>query len=131
MKRHWDEERRKLLGDQAIFKDAANRLNMEVQDARDRARAGEGVQGELEQAKKAIGDLEEALRTERSMLRMLTTVQGTWDREKQDILFQLRRTESVRCSLVTWLHELTSEHDRLAGYGGRKASTPACQAEQR
>lgn len=104
MKRQWDEEKRKLLGDQAVLKDAANRLNMEVQDTRERMaereRAGEkakaGTQEELGQAKKVISDLEEELKTERARLRTLNTEQGRWDREKQDILLQLRRTESVR-----------------------------------
>lgn len=37
MKKHWQEERRQLLGDNAVLKDAADRLNLQMRDARDRA----------------------------------------------------------------------------------------------
>ena len=37
MKVQWQEERRQLLGDNAVLQDAANRLNLQVQDAKDRA----------------------------------------------------------------------------------------------
>jgi Skp family chaperone for outer membrane proteins len=34
MKKEWQEERRGLLGEKAVLQDAANRLNLEVQDAK-------------------------------------------------------------------------------------------------
>ena len=37
MKNQWQEERRQLLGDNAVLKDAANRLNQQMQDVRERA----------------------------------------------------------------------------------------------
>jgi hypothetical protein len=37
MKVQWQEERRQLLGDNAVLQDAANRLNLQVQDAKERA----------------------------------------------------------------------------------------------
>jgi predicted nucleic acid-binding Zn-ribbon protein len=37
MKKQWQGERRQLLGDNAILKDAADRLNHQMQDARERA----------------------------------------------------------------------------------------------
>jgi myosin protein heavy chain len=37
MKKQWREERRQLLGDNVVLKDAANRLNLQIQDARERA----------------------------------------------------------------------------------------------
>ncbi len=37
MKKQWHEERRQLLGDNAVLKDAANRLNRQMQDAQERA----------------------------------------------------------------------------------------------
>jgi hypothetical protein len=37
MKKKWLEERRQLLGDNAVLKDAANRLNLQMQDAQELA----------------------------------------------------------------------------------------------
>jgi predicted nucleic acid-binding Zn-ribbon protein len=37
MKKRWQEERRQLLGDNAVLKDAANRLNLQIQDVKERA----------------------------------------------------------------------------------------------
>ena len=37
MKKEWHEERRKLLGDNAVLKDAATRLNLQMQDAKQQA----------------------------------------------------------------------------------------------
>jgi chromosome segregation ATPase len=37
MKKQWREERRQLLGDNAVLKDAANRLNLQIQDVKERA----------------------------------------------------------------------------------------------
>ncbi len=37
MKNEWDKERRMLLGDNAVLKDAANRLNLQMQDAKEQA----------------------------------------------------------------------------------------------
>jgi hypothetical protein len=37
MKKKWHEERRLLLGDNAVLKDAANRLNLQMQDAQELA----------------------------------------------------------------------------------------------
>jgi len=37
MKKKWQEERRQLLGDNAVLKDAANRLNLQIQDVKERA----------------------------------------------------------------------------------------------
>jgi hypothetical protein len=37
MKKEWDKERRQLLGHNAVLKDAANRLNLQMQDAQELA----------------------------------------------------------------------------------------------
>lgn len=37
MKKEWHEERRRLLGDNAVLKDAANRLNLQMQDTKEQA----------------------------------------------------------------------------------------------
>jgi hypothetical protein len=49
---------------------------------------------ELDQAKQAIADLEEDLKAERACLRDLTVEQTRAEREKENVLLQLRRTES-------------------------------------
>lgn len=55
MKRQWDEEKRKLLGDQVALKDAANRLNQEVQEAKERiaekTRAGERAKAGVQEVR--------------------------------------------------------------------------------
>jgi myosin protein heavy chain len=38
MKKQWHQERRQLLGDNAVLKDAADRLNLQIQDAKERAK---------------------------------------------------------------------------------------------
>lgn len=50
---------------------------------------------ELERAKLMIEELEENLRVERSRLRALTTEQTKAERQKEEVVLQLRRTESV------------------------------------
>ena len=120
MKKKWDEERRQLLGDKAVLKDAANRLNLQMQDAQKRAeqkerhheKARNGVLDvcffilfvecffnssnlqELDEAKRTIADLEEGLKAERSRLRVLTVEETRIEREKENVLLQLRRTEA-------------------------------------
>lgn len=49
----------------------------------------------MDRAKRAIADLEAELQTERSRLRTLTTEQSRIQRQKDDVLLQLQRTESV------------------------------------
>jgi hypothetical protein len=50
---------------------------------------------ELEKAKLAIAEFESQLTSERARLRALATEKGKAEREKDDILLQLRRTDSV------------------------------------
>lgn len=121
MKRQWEDERRKLVGENATLKDATSRLNAEVRQAKsdirrlaDTERTKAGTQGvrncptlykqfsidvddvqELEHAKFMIEELEEELRAERSRLRALTTEQTKAERQKEEVVLQLRRTESV------------------------------------
>jgi septal ring factor EnvC (AmiA/AmiB activator) len=49
---------------------------------------------ELDQAKQTIADLEEDLKAERGRLRDLMVEQTHAEREKENVLLQLRRTES-------------------------------------
>jgi chromosome segregation ATPase len=51
---------------------------------------------ELETAKQSIATLESELKTERSKLRSLFTEQDRFERERENVLAKLRRTESVR-----------------------------------
>jgi hypothetical protein len=37
MKKKWDEEQRRLLGDNAVLKDVANRLNLQMQNTKEQA----------------------------------------------------------------------------------------------
>lgn len=55
---------------------------------------------ELDKAKRVINDLEADLQVERSRLRTLTTEQSRIQRQKDDVLLQLKRTESVSCGLL-------------------------------
>lgn len=50
---------------------------------------------ELEHAKRVIDELENELTEERARLRTLSTEQSRVQREKDQVAFQLRRTESV------------------------------------
>jgi hypothetical protein len=50
---------------------------------------------ELNVAKQSIATLESKLKTERSKLRSLLTEQEQFERERENVLAELRRTESV------------------------------------
>ncbi|KAH7922630.1 hypothetical protein BV22DRAFT_645250 [Leucogyrophana mollusca] len=105
MKKQWDDEKRQLLGEKAVLQDAANRMNLEVRNAKDEVkkivetekatrRSRADTQGEAERAKMAIADLESELQAERARLRQMTTEQNKIKREKGDIARQLQRTEA-------------------------------------
>ncbi|KAH9169868.1 hypothetical protein EDB89DRAFT_1981781 [Lactarius sanguifluus] len=123
MKEQWLEERRQLLGDNAVLQDAANRLNLQVQGVKERAeqkerrneKARSGILGELDQAKQAIADLEEDLKVERARLRGITVEQGRAEREKEDVLLQLRRTESDMEDVKHQLQRVKRDNDDLEG----------------
>lgn len=127
MKKEWGDEKRKLVGEKAVLQDAAHRLNVQVRTAKEEAKkvvesghAKEklkaGIQGvriekmlvwkilrcvqDLDKAKEVIADLEASLKAERSQLRALTTEQNRMQREKVDVLTQLKRTESVSLEIV-------------------------------
>ncbi|KAL1747869.1 hypothetical protein HDZ31DRAFT_72004 [Schizophyllum fasciatum] len=110
-KRSWDEERRRLVGEKTALQDAANRLNAQIKEEADRAaaeakkaaaeamkaatgeRARTGMQGELDQAKLTIAELEGSLKAERSRLRALMSEQSRAERERDNVVAQLQRTE--------------------------------------
>ncbi|KAK2464002.1 hypothetical protein APHAL10511_003946 [Amanita phalloides] len=105
LKKQWEDEKRQLVGEKAALKDAAERLDAQVKKAREEAkrafesgRAGDKarvtVEGELENAKRVIADLEDKLKGERANLRALTTEQDKLQRDKGEVLSQLQRTES-------------------------------------
>ena len=50
---------------------------------------------ELEKTRQVVTELEEQLRAERSRLRSLTTEQSKAERQKEAVVLQLQRTESV------------------------------------
>lgn len=45
MKKQWEQERKQLLGEQAVLQDAAKRLNVQVQTAQQDAKTKNGNQG--------------------------------------------------------------------------------------
>lgn len=45
MKKQWEQERKQLLGEQAVLQDAAKRLNVQVQTAQQDAKTKGGNQG--------------------------------------------------------------------------------------
>lgn len=118
MKQTWEAEKRRLLGEKAVLQDAANRLNIQAQDAKSTNEnvkalsARNGVQRvsslsfatqpklkslqDLEKARLTIIELEGDLKGERARLRAMSTEQNRVQREKEEVLLQLQRTESVR-----------------------------------
>ncbi|KAF8639093.1 hypothetical protein AX17_001738 [Amanita inopinata Kibby_2008] len=124
LKKQWEIEKRQLVGEKAALKDATDRLNAQVKNAQEEARrafesgrAGEkaraGVEGELETAKRVIADLEERLKGERANLRALTTEQDRLQREKDDVLSQLQRTESDMDDVRQQLYKIKQENHGL------------------
>lgn len=120
MKRQWDEERRKLLGENASLKDVTNKLNAEVRQAKsdmrrfaDSERSKAGVQGELERARQMVEELEAELRAERSRLRALTTEQSQAERQKEEVVLQLRRTETDMADIRQELQRIKQENHML------------------
>jgi hypothetical protein len=141
MKKEWHEERRRLIGDNVVFKDAANRLNLQMQDDKERAEQKErqhetarnGVLDvwffvlfvecfsnssnlqELDEAKRTIGELEEDLKAERSRLRVLTVEETRIEREKENVLLQLKRTESDMDDVKLQLQRVKRNNNELEG----------------
>lgn len=70
---------------------------------------------ELDQAKRTIADLEEDLKSERTRLRVLTVEQTHIEREKEDVLLQLRRTESDMEDVKLQLQRVKRNNNDLEG----------------
>jgi phage replication-related protein YjqB (UPF0714/DUF867 family) len=68
---------------------------------------------ELDKAKLAIADLEAELKSERARLRGLTTEQNSVQREKDNILIQLQRTESVSNTVYDISHSEIRSFSRI------------------
>ena len=69
----------------------------------------------MDQAKQIIGDLEDDLKAERSRLRDITVEQGRAEREKENVLLQLRRTESDMEDVKHQLQRVKRDKDDLEG----------------
>ncbi|KAG9313115.1 hypothetical protein JVU11DRAFT_6565 [Chiua virens] len=104
MKKQWKDEKRQLLGEKAVLQDAANRMNIEVRNAkqevkkaleaeRESRRSRADTQGEAEKAKEIVADLEAELQAERMRLRKMSTEQERLQREIGEVARQLQRTE--------------------------------------
>ncbi|KAJ3563380.1 hypothetical protein NP233_g8980 [Leucocoprinus birnbaumii] len=121
LKKKWREEKKQLVTENAVLQDAANRLNAQVkEEARrlaDTERKGEKkrltVENELENARKTIQELEGELKSERSRLRNLDTQQNRMLRDKDDLLNQLKRTESDMDEVRQQLHQFKHENNVL------------------
>ncbi|KAI0692519.1 hypothetical protein BC835DRAFT_1508673 [Cytidiella melzeri] len=120
MDQQWKSERRKLLGENTTLKDAASRLNAEVRQAKDEIkryseteRGAAGMQGELERAKRMVADLEAQLKSERSRLRGFATEQTQAERQKEEVILQLRRTESDMADVREELQRVKHENHEL------------------
>ncbi|EPQ56284.1 hypothetical protein GLOTRDRAFT_115600 [Gloeophyllum trabeum ATCC 11539] len=124
MKKQWAEEKRQLLGEKAVLQDAANRLNLQVaeasseakkvkQDHRANEQAKYSLQTELDKTKRVVSELEQELKAERSRLRGLTSERGRIEREKDDILLQLQRTESDMDDVKRQLQDAKEENHQL------------------
>ncbi|KAJ7066450.1 hypothetical protein C8F01DRAFT_1365974 [Mycena amicta] len=124
MKKQWEEEKDRLLGEKAVLQDAANRLNIKVRTVEDEARQvgatkktteklKAGIEGELEQARRTISDLEADLKAERSRLRSSSAEQTRAQRERENVLAQLQRTETDMKDVKQQLHRLKDENREL------------------
>ncbi|KAJ7781957.1 hypothetical protein DFH07DRAFT_1017858, partial [Mycena maculata] len=121
MKKQWEEEKQKLLGEKAVLQDAANRLNVKVRTAEEEVRmvaetkkAGEKLRvGDLEEARRVISDLEADLKSERSRLRALSTEQSRVQRDKENVLLQLQRTEMDMEDVKQQLQRFKEENHEL------------------
>lgn len=98
MKQDWEHEKRRLEGEREYLQNAANRLNQEMDQARQENDDTRGIQSELEQAKRAIADFEVQLQMERDRLRAITNERNRTVNEKNDILSNLERTHAVSVS---------------------------------
>ncbi|TFY56456.1 hypothetical protein EVJ58_g7633 [Rhodofomes roseus] len=127
MRQQWEDEKRQLLGDNAVLQDAANRLNTQVRDTKrelkklaDTGKAGEharaSVQEELDNARRVIDELENELTAERARLRTLSTEQSRVQREKEQVAYQLRRTESDMTDVRSQLQTLKQENQELSSH---------------
>ncbi|KAF7309931.1 PACT-coil-coil domain-containing protein [Mycena indigotica] len=126
MKRQWEEEKERLLGEKAVLQDAANRLNVKVRSAEEEARQvtaskktsdklKAGIEGELEQARRTIAELEADLKAERSRLRASAAEQTRAQRERENVLVQLQRTETDMRDVKQQLLRLKDENRELEG----------------
>jgi len=70
---------------------------------------------DLDEAKQAIADLEGDLKAERSRLRVLTVEQTRAEREKENVLLQLRRTESDMEDVKLQLQRIKRNNNELEG----------------
>ncbi|THH27181.1 hypothetical protein EUX98_g7008 [Antrodiella citrinella] len=124
MQDQWEEERHKLTGENAVLQDATKRLNAEVRNAKselqryvETERAGErgkaAMQSELDRARRTVGELESELKEERGRLRELMTEQSKAERRKEQVVLQLRRTESDMTDVKDHLLKMKQENHTL------------------
>jgi hypothetical protein len=138
MKRKWQEERQQLLGDNAVLKDAANRLNLEVQDVKERAEKKERKHEKARNGVLGVCFPFSSVGMLRSLYCMEFTGAGRGEADDSGP----GRGSQGRAHSPASPHARADprgegEGERLApaeeervGYGRREAATPTCQAQQ-
>ncbi|KAH9840947.1 uncharacterized protein C8Q71DRAFT_702230 [Rhodofomes roseus] len=127
MRQQWEDEKRQPLGENAVLQDAANRLDTQVRDTKrdlkklaDTGKAVEharaSIQQELDNARRVIDKLDNELMAERGRLRTSSTVQSRVQREKEQVAYQLRRTESDMTDVGSQLQTLKQENQELSSH---------------
>ncbi|KAF8902351.1 hypothetical protein CPB84DRAFT_1961582 [Gymnopilus junonius] len=124
LKKQWETEKKRLLGEKAILEDAANRLNGQIKSTKEEVRkaaennrtgdrAKANLEKELEKARRTISVLESELSSERSRLRSMITEQERVQREKKQILTDMQRTESDMDDVKQQLQRFKKENHDL------------------
>ncbi|KIY44938.1 hypothetical protein FISHEDRAFT_67199 [Fistulina hepatica ATCC 64428] len=117
MKKQWDEERTKLMGEKAALQDAAKIFNIQAERDAKKAILGENAEPdlvqELDKARQTIDDLEEDLKTERARLRSLVVEQSKAQRERKMVLADLKRAEADMTDVRDQLASIKQENHDL------------------
>ncbi|KIM34091.1 hypothetical protein M408DRAFT_325604 [Serendipita vermifera MAFF 305830] len=115
MKQDWEHEKRRLEDEREYLQGAADRLNREVDLAKQENDDTRGVVSELDQARRAIADFEVQLQMERDRLRAITNERNRTVNEKKQILSNLERTQADMENVKEQLRKCKQENYALEG----------------
>ncbi|CAK5267761.1 unnamed protein product [Mycena citricolor] len=124
MKKHWEDERQKLLGEKAVLQDAANRMNGRVRSAEEETKKvvetkavsdklRNSAEAELENARRVISELEADLQDREVSPSIFVHRDTRAQREKENILLQLKRTETDMDAVRRQLHNFKQENHEM------------------